>query len=163
MLRRRVRNLDAFAGMLAMDKWTGNADSRRATFYPRTRERKYIAAFIDQGCCFGTGKWTFEDCTLQGRYWQREVYAGVTGWISFEPWLSRIEQIDERTVWVIAGEIPPKWYGNDWSALERLVEQLLKRRGANLIKGLIDAFRLSQRKPFPNWAELPKPSTCHRD
>ena len=28
----RVRNLEAFAGILAMDKWTGNADGRQAAF-----------------------------------------------------------------------------------------------------------------------------------
>src|SRR5581483_8099095 len=45
----RVRNLETFAGMLTIDKWTGNANGRQATFWRKTRERKYTATFIDQG------------------------------------------------------------------------------------------------------------------
>jgi len=150
----RVRNLGTFAGMLAMDKWTGNADGRQATFHRKMRERRYTAAFIDQGYCFNGGEWTFEDRALQGVYAQNEVYTSVIGWSSFEPWLSRIEQIDEHFVCVIAREIPLRWYGSDWAALEQLVEKLLNRRGTVLIKALIDAFRLSVRKPFPNWTQM---------
>jgi hypothetical protein len=117
------------------------------------REHRYTAAFINQGNCFNAGEWSFEDHALQGAYPQIEVYASVIGWSSFEPWLSRIEQIDEQAVHSIAAEIPPGWYGSDWTALEKLVEELLQRRGTVLIKGLIDAFRLSPRKPFPNWSE----------
>jgi hypothetical protein len=149
----RVRNLGTFAGMLAMDKWTGNADGRQATFHRKMRERNYTASFIDQGYCFNAGDWTFEDNALQGVYARNEVYAGVIGWASFEPWLSRIELIDEQRVCDIAGEIPPGWYRSDWTALQQLVEQLLKRRGTVLIRGLIDAFRLSPKKPFPHWRQ----------
>ena len=39
----RVRNLDTFAGMLAVDKWTGNANGRQAAFWRKLRERKYTA------------------------------------------------------------------------------------------------------------------------
>src|SRR3954465_8771023 len=45
----RVRNLETFAGMLAMDKWTCNANGRQAAFWRKPRERKYTVAFIDQG------------------------------------------------------------------------------------------------------------------
>jgi hypothetical protein len=150
----RVRNVKTFAGMLAMDKWTGNTDDRQATFHRKLRERRYTAVFIDQGYCFNAGDWNFQDRTLQGVYGGNEVYAGVTGWSSFEPWLSRIEQIDQQLVYVAAEEIPPGWYGSDWTALEQLVERLLARRKRVLIKGLIDAFRNSPRNPFPLWREI---------
>ena len=117
----RVRNLEAFAGMLAMDKWTGNANGRQATFWRRMRERKYTVAFIDQGYCFNAGEWTFPDSPMRGVYARNEVYAGVRGWESFEPWLSRIEKMDEDVIWAAAGEVPPEWYGSDWGALEGLV------------------------------------------
>jgi hypothetical protein len=145
----RVRNLEAFAGMLVFDKWTGNADGRQAAFWRKLRERKYTATFIDQGYCFNAGEWTFPDCPLRGVYARNEVYAGVRGWESFEPWLSRIETMEERILWRLAGEIPPEWYGQDWHELEKLVESLIFRRG--IVRNLIRGFRDSARRPFPKW------------
>ena len=113
----RVRNRETFAGILAMDKWTGNANGRQAAFWRRMRERKYTVTFIDQGYCFNAGEWTFPDYPLRGVYARNEVYADVRGWESFEPWLSRIEKMDEDVIWRAAGEIPPEWYGSDWGAL----------------------------------------------
>jgi hypothetical protein len=147
----RVRNLETFAGILAMDKWTGNANGRQATFWRKMRERRYTVAFIDQGYCFNAGEWTFPDYPLRGVYARNEVYAGVRGWESFEPWLSRIEKMEDDLIWTAAGEIPPDWYGSDWGALERLVRLLLERRAA--VRELITAFRTSPRRPFPNWGE----------
>ena len=40
-----VRNLSEFAGILALDKWTGNANGRQAVFTKRQRERRYQAVF----------------------------------------------------------------------------------------------------------------------
>ena len=45
----RVRNLSHFAGMLALDKWTCNADGRQAAFWKQPRERKFTASFIESG------------------------------------------------------------------------------------------------------------------
>jgi hypothetical protein len=145
----RVRNLETFAGMLALDKWTGNANGRQAAFWRKMRERKYTASFIDQGYCFNAGEWSFPDSPLRGVFARNEVYLGVRRWESFEPWLSRIENMDEDTIWAAAGEIPPDWYGNEWDALENLVKKLIDRR--NCVRDLITAFRLSPRRPFPNW------------
>jgi hypothetical protein len=146
-----VRNLETFAGMLVVDKWTGNANGRQAAFWRKLRERKYTAAFIDQGYCFNAGEWTFPDYPLRGVYARNEVYESVRGWESFEPWLSRIENMEEDVVWSLAGEIPPEWYGGQWDELEKLVRTLIGRRG--MVRELIEAFRLSPRKPFPGWAE----------
>jgi hypothetical protein len=77
------------------------------------------------------------------------VYRGVTGWASFEPWLSRIENFAAETAWGIAEMIPPEWCGGGLSALEVLVERLLARRAR--VRELIGAFRESARQPFPNW------------
>lgn len=145
----QVRNLETFAGMLAIDKWTGNANGRQAAFWRKTRERKYTVSFIDQGYCFNAGEWTFLDSPMRGVYPRNEVYAGVRGWESFAPWLDQIERMDEALVWRAAGEIPPEWYGSDWGALESLVCLLLKRRTA--VRELIQAFRMSARNPFPAW------------
>jgi hypothetical protein len=144
-----VRNLDAFAGILVLDKWTGNANGRQAAFWRKARERKYTATFIDQGYCFNAGEWTFPDNPLRGVYARNEVYAGVRGWKAFEPWLSRVEGLSEDVLWSVAGEIPPEWYGSEWDALEKLVRELIERR--SLVRGLIEAFRISPRRPFLNW------------
>ena len=146
-----VRNLGEFAGMLCVDKWTGNCNGRQAVFERKARERKYRATFIDQGFCFNAGDWTFPDAPLRGVYARNSVYRGVTGWRSFEPWLSRLEGLEEGRLWAIAEAVPPEWYGGDLTEVERLMEALLTRRGR--VRELIAGFRDSSREPFPNWAE----------
>ena len=146
-----VRNLAEFAGILALDKWTCNINGRQAVFQKSRRERRYNATFIDQGYCFHAGDWKFVDIHLGGVFAENTVYRGVTGWASFEPWLSRIENLAPETVWGMAELIPPEWYGGDLSALEVLVERLLARRAR--VRELIVGFGESARRPFPNWGE----------
>jgi hypothetical protein len=147
----RVRNLDAFAGMLALDKWTCNTNGRQAVFWKRTRDKKYTATFIDQGYCFNAGEWNFPDSPLRGVYPRNEVYAQVSGWESFEPWLSRIENFDPKALWEIAETVPPEWYGSALADLERMIEDLIVRRSRT--RELIESFRRSNREPFQNWRE----------
>jgi len=143
-----VRNLEEFAGILALDKWTGNSNGRQAVFTRKQRERRYRAVFIDYGYCFQAGDWRFDDIPLRGVYFRNDVYLPVTGWESFEPWLTRLET---DTVWSAANEIPPEWYGGDLSEMEALVEKLLARRSR--IRDLIAEFGNSDRKPFPKWGD----------
>jgi len=144
-----VRNLREFAGALVLDKWTCNANGRQALFYRKGREKRYGATFIDQGFCFNAGEWRFEDAPLRGVYARNPVYREVTGWESFEPWLSRVEEMAAGTLWEIAEAVPPEWYGGDLAVMERLMEQMLKRRSR--VRELIGEFRDSDRGPFPMW------------
>jgi hypothetical protein len=144
-----VKNLGEFAGILALDKWTANANGRQAVFARRQRERRYSAVFIDFGYCFHAGAWRFEDAPLRGVYYRNTVYQEVRAWNAFEPWLTRMETMAEETVWTAAGEVPPEWYGGDLAEMEALVEKLLARRSR--IRELIDDFRRSDRDPFPLW------------
>ena len=146
-----VKNLAEFAGILALDKWTGNANGRQAVFTKKQRERRYKAVFIDFGYCFHAGDWQFEDIPLRGVYHRNDVYREIRGWNAFEPWLTRIETVAEDVVWRIANDVPPEWYGGDLAEMEALVEKLLARR--NRVRELIDAFRNSDRRPFPNWGK----------
>jgi hypothetical protein len=155
-----VKNLGEFAAILALDKWTGNANGRQAVFARKQRERRYRAVFIDFGYCFHAGEWRFEDAPLRGVYYRNEVYRGVTGWESLEPWLSRIESMPEETVWAAAGDVPPEWYGGDPGELERLIERLIARRSR--VRALIEDFRNSDRQPFPNWGR-PSPEMQSED
>jgi hypothetical protein len=72
----QVRNLREFAGMLAFDKWTCNADGRQVVFHKEMRERKYNASIIDFGYCFNAGEWSFPDAPLRGVYGINDVYVG---------------------------------------------------------------------------------------
>lgn len=144
-----VTNLAEFAGMLCVDKWTGNCNGRQAVFERRARARRYRATFIDQGFCFNAGAWTFPDTPTRGVYARNHVYRGVLGWESFEPWLSRVETMDAGVLWEIAESVPPEWYGGDLGTIERLMEELLVRRRD--VRRLIEAFRDSAREPFPMW------------
>jgi hypothetical protein len=108
--------------------------------------------FIDFGHCFHAGDWQFEDAPLRGVYYRNIVYREITGWVSFEPWLTRMESMPAETIWQAAEEIPPEWYGGDLSEMEALVEKLLVRRSR--IRELIDGFGKSDRRPFPNWGRV---------
>jgi hypothetical protein len=148
----RVRNVRDFAGVLALDKWTCNANGRQAAFWKKGREHKFHASFIDQGYCFNAGEWSYPDAPLRGVFGRNDVYACVTSWESFEPWLSRIEAFPEGSVWPLAEEIPPEWYGGAAEELESLLKKLLERRSR--VRELIESFKNSSRNPFPNWKEI---------
>jgi len=147
----RTRNLHDFARVLVLDKWACNADGRQAVFTKPAAARKYSAAFIDQGYCFNASEWNFPDSPLRGVYCHNFVYRHVTGWESFEPVLSRAEQIDSADLWRLTGGMPEEWWSrHDSGDLSRLIENLYQRRSS--IRDLINAFRSSTRNPFPNWA-----------
>lgn len=164
-----LRNRAAFAGMLAFDQWTCNADARQAVFYGVAAEggpgslppgpepaggescsaARYRAVMIDQGFCFNDGEWSFPDSPLRGLYPRLVVYQGVTGWESFEPWLTRIMEMDWGAAERAAGTIPATWYEGADEELERLMVTLDRRR--RRLPELLDAVRRSSRNPFPNW------------
>ena len=155
----RVRNVGEFAGALAFDKWTCNADGRQAVFWKRNRERKFTATFIDQGYCFNAGEWNFQDAPLRGVFGRNDVYSCVTSWESFEPWLSRIEHFPESSLWPLLQEVPPEWYG----AIEEvggLLSRLLVRRSR--VRGLVLDFKNSSRNPFPNWHGVSGPMEIYQ-
>ena len=159
---KEVLNVGEFAGMLVLDKWTLNADGRQAVFHKRSREKRYMATFIDQGHCFNAGAWSPNDAPLRGVYARNCVYAGVTGWDSFEPWLSRVEAMDAQTAWYIASKVPEEWYGGPAVEFQMLIDLLFSRR--NRIRDLIGQFRDSSREPFPRWTptSYPAVSPKHR-
>ena len=146
----RVINQQDFPRVLAFDKWAGNTDGRQALFVMSLKDRLYRTVFLDQGYCFNAEQWAFPDLALHGVYYCNRVYAQVTGWESFQPVLSRIEQIDIADLWNVALEIPKSWYESNSESLLTLIRTLHQRR--LIVRRLITAFRNSSRKPFPNWA-----------
>jgi hypothetical protein len=102
-----------------------------------------------QGYCFNAGEWSFPDAPLRGVFGRNDVYTGISGWESFEPWLSRIESFPEESLWRLVDQIPPEWYDSAKNELERLLATLMKRRSQ--VRQLILSFKNSSRNPFPNW------------
>lgn len=130
----------------AQDQGPGHSTAGNATGYTAG----YSAMMIDFGFCFNAGEWDFPDAPLRGLYARHAVYRCVDGIDAFEPWLVRLQnRITERVLGEEAAKIPPEWYAGDWSALERLLERLSRRR--ERVPELILSARNSGREPFPNW------------
>ena len=156
----KIENLGEFAGALAFDKWTGNADARQAIFF-RARIRDagrsessealgFVAQMIDNGYVFEGPNWGLTDSPVQGLYFRPLVYRSVRGWSDFEPWLDRILHFPADVVDQALKEIPPAWVEDDRDNLERLLERLMKRR--KRVPDLIQACRKARSDPFAAWS-----------
>ncbi len=145
-----VLNRDSFLGMLVFDKWACNCDSRQSVFYRRDGQSPhYTATMVDQGFCFNANEWSFPDAPLRGLYSRALVYSGVAGMESFQPYLGRLENLEEDFLEEAAATVPPEWYEGSTEELCRLLNELAKRR--NLVAGMILACRDSAPQSFPNW------------
>jgi HipA-like kinase len=151
-LLRRVSNLASiFLGAYVLDKWTCNCDGRQVIFY-RTVEQGatlYSATLIDHGFCFNDGEWNFPDSPIRSLYPRRLVYESVRGLKSFEPYLSRIENIEASELEECLREVPREWCGDDPDQISRLAERLYERR--RRVRQLIIDAKQSSLRPFPNW------------
>src|SRR5579875_1342912 len=121
-LLHKVENRADFLGILAFDKWAGNADSRQAVFF-RARAKSwtplkgetpgrlgFFAQMIDHGFAFNGANWQFHDSA-----WK---------------------------------EIPGSWLDSDEDALLDLLDRLVKRR--HLVAGLLEEIRRKRTTAFPN-------------
>jgi hypothetical protein len=140
-----------FLGAFVFDKWTCNCDGRQMIFYRRVDQEgsTYSAALIDQGFCFNDGDWNFPDSPIRSLYPRRLVYEGVRNVNSFEPFLSRVENLEAAELEECLRGIPEDWCGENPEKLMRLTERLFERR-RRVRQALIDA-RNSALSPFPNW------------
>jgi HipA-like protein len=150
----RVKGLASlFLGGFVFDKWTCNCDGRQVVFYHSVNDEDpaYSALLIDQGFCFNDGDWSFPDSPIRGLYPRRLVYDEVRGLKSFEPFLSRVENLDSSQIGECISQMPGEWCGPDPGKLNQLAETLYKRR-RGIRQAIIDA-KNSSLKPFPNWRE----------
>ena len=146
----QVSNIHIFAGALAFDKWTCNADGRQCVFVKSSRETSYYAYMIDQGYCFNEpDNWIFKDAPFRGRHQREVVYAGISGRESFEPWLGKIESMQLDELWAAARHVPPEWYCFDHDGLERMVVTLYARRLR--VWELVLETRGARPLNFPRW------------
>ena len=146
-------NIDHYIGALVFDKWTSNVDPRQSIFYKhgmlRPRCIRFIAQMIDNGAIFGGPDWRFDDLPTQGHYWRSAVYSKVQSLGDFEPWLQRVKDLPLAVVYDCLKQVPGEWIDGEASALERLLEQLFKRRSR--IGNLIETARIAKPTLFPNW------------
>ena len=157
----KVENLGDFLGVLAFDKWMGNADSRQAVFF-RARLKSYlpdsgvhplrvgfVAHMVDHGYVFEGPHWRFTDSPLHGLYFRRMVYKNVRGPEDLQPWLDRIVYFPEDVVDQAVKQIPPAWLEGEEVALQSLLDRLMARRSR--VPGLIESSRDGEPSPFPGW------------
>jgi hypothetical protein len=150
----KVKELaSVFLGGFVFDKWTCNCDGRQVVFFRSVDEQgpAYSALLIDQGFCFNDGDWSFPDSPIRGLYPRRLVYEKVEGFQSFEPFLSRIENLERAQIEECVHQMPEEWCEPNPGQLTQLVEKLHERR-RGLRQAIIDA-KNSSLKPFPNWRE----------
>lgn len=159
-LLRQVANLREFAGILAFDKWMGNADGRQAIFFRQRhplaslppQALRFFAWMIDQGYVLNGPYWDFPDAPLHGLYHRPAVYEPVTGWESFQPWLERIRYFPEEVMDQALKQVPSEWMEGEEDELEAVMEKLLERR--RRVPELIAAARRARPELFPNWRSL---------
>jgi len=158
----KVENRVDFLGMLAFDKWVGNADSRQAVFF-RARAKSwtplkgavparvgFFAQMIDHGFAFNGPHWRYDDSPLQGLYFRTSVYDEVRSLDDFQPWLDLVASFPIEVIDSAWKEIPREWLAeNDDEELERLLEALLKRRSR--VPELIHEIRRKRTSAFANW------------
>lgn len=161
LLMEKIVNRAEFLGVLAFDKWMGNADARQSIFF-RARVQQwspsaqdppqrlgFVAHMMDHGYVFDGPHWTFSDSPLQGLYFRPGVYRDVTSLDDFEPWLDRLVHFPEEVVDQAQKQIPPAWLAGDEPLLEALLEKLMSRR--KRIPDLIRDSRHGRVNPFPAW------------
>ncbi len=171
----KVENLKEFCGVLAFDKWMGNADARQAIFFrarlkplwkrsvaassERPGERRgegpgpprmgFVAEMMDHGYVFDGPGWSFSDSPLQGLYFRPQVYRQVRSYDDFQPWLDRILHFPEEIVDRTLKQIPSQWLGGEEAELEKLLTRLLAR--SKRVPDLIREAQHGRVNPFPHW------------
>ena len=82
---------------------------------------------------------------------RKGVYAGVAGLESFEPYLTRLENLDTDLLEDAAAAVPPEWYAGATDELGALLQALASRR--RKVVSLLLALRDFPKRPFPNWRD----------
>ena len=149
VLLEQVRNAQDFLGVLAFDKWMGNADARQAIFFRAADRSGYVAQMMDHGYVFDGPHWDFPDSPLQGLYFRPQVYQRVVSFDDFQPWLDRVMYFPEGVVDDAIKQIPPEWLDGDEDHFDSLLHKLLTRR--KRVPDLIRESSTGRINPFPAW------------
>jgi hypothetical protein len=153
----QICNLSDFRAILVFDRWIGNGDGRQSIFYrarvsdPFTRQGRpgFVASMIDHGFAFNGPNWDFPESPLYGLYARPLVYRDVRSLDDFQPWLDLAMNFPEEVVDRALKGVPREWIDGDEEELERVLEELLRRRSR--LPELIASAREGRSNPFPNW------------
>jgi hypothetical protein len=157
----QVHNISEFLGALVFDKWTGNADSRQSIFFraqisewlpaaeAHPRKMGFVALLIDHGYIFNGPHWEFFNSPLQGLYTRKLIYNSVRSLNDFQPWLDRVQNFPDYVLDEALRTLPPQWTAGEEDQIEKLLEQLLKRR--KRVGDFIADCRMAKANPFANW------------
>ena len=161
VLLEKVANRREFTGVLAFDKWMGNADARQSIFF-RARLKEwvhgsmehasklgFVSQMIDHGYVFNGPYWNFTDSPIQGLYFRPVVYRDIKGLDDFQPWLDRLTYFPEEIVDDALKQIPPVWLNGEDQELDRLLHNLMARR--KRVPDLLRECAAARSTPFPNW------------
>jgi hypothetical protein len=129
----KVVNLSEFALMLVFDQWLGQTDKRQAVFL---REKdgnrqtlKIRSYFIDNGMCFGGGRWEFHDAPRLGRYIDQMLYEVLEMRANCNYAISLVTDLTEDSIFATAATLPADWYSEgDYAGLAHLLRSLEQRR-----------------------------------
>jgi hypothetical protein len=154
-----ICNIDSFAGMLLFDLWTGRSGTRQVLFLRSSeQQRHYRPLFIDHGLNLhelDPTTTTIPPICGGGRY-----YGSIRGWGSFEPWLTRIEELDDAAIENTLKHFPDEWgISEQWK--EIVVHFLILRRATG--RAALSSLRGSEAKPFPNWGKSPERTRATAD
>lgn len=156
----RLQNRKIFWGVLALDKWVANSDTRQVVI-ARPDARKWVgghldpdrlaANCIDQGNFFGGEIWRFLDTPLRGPYFQAAAYDGISGIHDLAPWLDLIQNVSATWLESLVEGLPSQWIAADQECFRRLMQQLYRRRNrvADLV---IEAVRYDHHR-FRSWQQ----------
>ena len=147
----KVKNNNTFAGVLILDIWTNNNDRNNDGNYLILDEKEegYSFCIIDHGHCFGQPQWT-ENITDNVGKWDKnyipELVEDITNMESFDPYLQRLHNIEDKIIEDIVNNIPTVW---DISKNEKnaLINYLSAQR--NKVEEILEL----NKTIFPNWKE----------
>jgi HipA-like kinase len=130
LLRRATNANDAFLGAFVFDLWTCHSGRREAIFTRPARDdgALYSVSLMDHDACFNDGDWKLPKTMMPCTYAQRTVYGVARGIDSFEPFLSRIENLGAQEIDGAARSIPVEWCGGSLKEILNLADQLFHRR-----------------------------------
>jgi hypothetical protein len=143
----RLNNRESFLHFLALDQWCSHPGPPRPLFH--LSGSQYSAEFMVRGGSFCGGKTGIRDDARNGVYYQKAVYSHVTGWDSFDPFLSNLILTSPDDLHRATHDLPFGWSDEYAIELDSLVESLLQRRSR--IRQLVAQARDQVPDLFPNW------------
>jgi hypothetical protein len=162
----RVVNVEDFGRVLPFDLWAGQADARQCVFvrvrvldnHPAVaasnRTSGFLAIMIDHASVFSGPRWRFMDKAGCGTYFRPQIYTSVTSQV-LETAIDDIGRIGRSVIDRAVAEMPVAWIEHDRSALDALIERLMRRQ--NRVRNLTYAAIAHMRNetPWPNAAMRP--------